>query len=474
VPSRVARWTMPYIAVALTFFVLAQVMMVAGWGLPVAPLQRPTLLVTVHFLTIGWLTILMFAALRQFVPVITAGRPHGDAFAPVALALLVVGLVMMAGGFLNLGSPSPFGTLPLLPMGGTSVVVGAVMLALAVASTLWVAPSLALPARFVAAGLAGLLLTVALGLTMALALNQPQLFGVRWLAAVLTQGLGSHVAMGLIAWFTLTAMGVGYKLLAMFTLAPEERGVLGNAAFALTVAGMVLMLATSLGTPFIETGASAQRLLAAAGRMAWLLALAGGATYLADVVLLYRQRRRRTLELNASFARWAFAALAASLVLMTAALIPGIAPRVRGALAYLFFFGWLSGLALTQLYKIVPFITWIERFGPMLGKRRVPRVQDLVDEARARPWFTAYFASVGVGTACGLLDLPGAWRASSLGTLVATLGIIFHLWKARHPPEEVEPPAPAPAPAVTPAMHFERAGPNRPCTVQMHKEWRNH
>lgn len=319
-PSRVARWTMPYIAVALTFFVLAQVMMVAGWGLPVAPLQRPTLLVTVHFLTIGWLTILMFAALRQFVPVITAGRPHGDAFAPVALVLLVVGLVMMAGGFLNLGSPSPFGTLPLLPVGGTSVVVGAVMLALAVASTLWVAPSLALPARFVAAGLVGLLLTVALGLTMALARNQPQLFGARWLAAVLTQGLGSHVAMGLIAWFTLTAMGVGYKLMVMFTLAPEERGVLGNAAFALTVAGLVLMLATSLGTPFIETGASAQRVLAAAGRVAWLLALAGGATYLADVVFLYRQRRRRTLELNASFARWAFAALAASLVLMTAAL----------------------------------------------------------------------------------------------------------------------------------------------------------
>ena len=465
-PSRVARWTMPYVAVALTFFILAQAMMVGGWGLPTAPLQRPTLLVTVHLLTIGWLTTLMFAALRQFVPVITAGRPKGDALAPVALGLLVVGLVLMAGGFLDLASPAPFGTLPLLPVGGSCVIVGAVMLALVVASMLWDASSLALAARFVAVGLAGLILTVALGLTMALALNQPQIFGGRLLAVVLTQGLQYHLALGLIAWFTLTAMGVGYKLMAMFTLAPEERGVLGNAAFVLVVAGIAVLLATGLVMPFIGSSASAHRLLEASGRVAWLVTLAGGATYLADMALLYRQRRRRTLELNASFAAWAFAAFGASIVLRAVALGLGIMARVEGALAYLFFFGWLSGLALTQLYKIVPFLTWIERFGPLLGKKRVPSVQDLVDEPRARPWFTVYFVSVGVGTACGVAGLPGVWRLSSLGTLVATLGIAYHLWQARHPPGDVEPRTPGVA------LLFDHTGGDRPPAARTHGEWR--
>ena len=45
-----------------------------------------------------------------------------------------------------------------------------------------------------------------------------------------------------------------------------------------------------------------------------------------------------------------------------------------GAVVFLSAFGWLSGFMLAQMYKIVAFLTWLEVYGPVLGKAPTPRV----------------------------------------------------------------------------------------------------
>jgi predicted membrane channel-forming protein YqfA (hemolysin III family) len=70
--SALSCWTMLHFGAALTFFLAAQFVMVAGVVFPAAPLSAPATLATVHLLTIGWLTVLMLGALHQFVPVMTA------------------------------------------------------------------------------------------------------------------------------------------------------------------------------------------------------------------------------------------------------------------------------------------------------------------------------------------------------------------------------------------------------------------
>ena len=145
-----------------------------------------------------------------------------------------------------------------------------------------------------------------------------------------------------------------------------------------------------------------------------------------DIKVGYNLRRKVVL-----MAAWAlaFLGLASLLLLILTAL--GAIDRFAGAVVFLFAFGWLTGLGLAKLYKIVAFLTWLECYGSLLGKRPTPRVQDLVIERRAAKWFAAYFLSVWSGTVALLLDQPSMFRIAAFAMTVATLGIVRQLIRTR-------------------------------------------
>lgn len=421
--SAISRWTMLHFGVALTFFLVAQLAMAAGVAFPATPLSAPTTLATVHLLTIGWLTVLMLGALHQFIPVITAQGEVAGLSALVSLIAIVLGLCGMEAGFLTLNGDFPLPALVALPLGGILVLIGVAIAAVSLSRTLWQARPLPLSARFVATALVFLFIAIGMGIVLGCAFSSPEF--VSWSGAF-TDGLRLHLLAGLIGWFALTAIGVSYRLLSMFTLAPEERGPLGTAILILSAGGLattwLLDFADVLGAPIPDIA------FMAAGVATGL----GIALYLVDMTLLYRARRRHKLELNTGMAVPAMAALALAILLAIYIGFTGITETSLGALGYIFVFGWLSGLGLSQLYKIVPFLTWLERYGSLLGKQAVPRVQDLVDERRDWPWFILYFAAVGAGTLFIALGWPTVWRIAVLGHLLATLMILRALWLVRH------------------------------------------
>lgn len=417
-----SRWTMAYFGTALGAFLLAQALMVVGFTYPAETLMGGRTLVGVHLLTIGWLTLLMFGALLQFVPVITGAGAIGERSGLASLVAIGGGLLGMIAGFLALDGTLPAACTALLPFGGALVVSGVLIVGVTIGRTLLAVRPLALSGQFVAAGLGFLGLTVSLGLSFALAFGWPALFP--W-GELLTRGLGLHLATGLIGWLTLTAMGVSYRLLSMFMLAPEEDGGIGRWVLRLGMAGLALLwLAAFLGG---EAGVSD----IATGTGALLLVIAVG-LYLVDIARVFRQRKRPVLELNSKAGAAALVMFGASVIAFGALALAERLPDFAGPLGYLFLFGWLSGLGLGQLYKIIPFLTWLERYGPRLGKEPVPRVQDLVCERRATPWFIAYFIAVGAGAAAGALGLPLIWRAAALVHLAASLLIMTELWRARY------------------------------------------
>lgn len=417
-----SRWTMSYFGLALVSLLTAEFLMAVGYGFPGAPIGAPQTLVVVHIAAIGWLSLLMCGALFQFVPVLVAKPLYSNVLPLPTLICLVAGLLALLFGFLQLAGTFEFET-SLLPVGATLLGLGFAFALWNLGCTLRAGRPLALSARFVVVGLASLVAVAGFGAIFAFVL------GGTTTAAPLTEltaaALPLHVIAGLGGWLTVTAMGVSYRLLAMFMLAPELEGAssrgalyLATAAVTAAVVGGVVAIYTAAGLGMVVSAAS-------------LLALAALALYGRDILYLYRARKRRLIELNSRMAGIALANLAASVILVIILVASGTLGRYVGAAVFLVAFGWLSGLGLAQLYKIVAFLTWLECYGPVLGKTRTPRVQDLVIETRAFKWFLLYFLAVWAGTIALLAGPAPAFQGAAGVMLVSTAGIATQLIRAR-------------------------------------------
>ena len=417
-----SRWTMSYFAAALIALVLGEVLMLAGYGFPAAPLRAPQTLVLVHLIAIGWLSLLLCGALFQFVPVLVARNLHSDTLPLPTLVLLVAGLCLLLCGFLQLAGTITLET-SLLPYAATALAAGFTLALYNLGRTLWAARPLPLPARFVAVGLVCLAATVTLGAIFSFGFAA--LLPSDALAAIAAAGLPIHIAAGLGGWLTCVAMGVSYRLLAMFMLAPELDGRRPHAALWLATGALGVAIAGGLASILF-------------GMTVWPALLTGGilgagalALYGTDIVHLYRARKRRIIELNSRMAAYALASLAAAAVLAAGLLAFGLFFDQIGTLIFLAAFGWLGGLGLAKLYKIVAFLTWLECYGPVLGKRPTPRVQDLVVEPQARKWFLLYYAAIWGGTLALALARPIPFRLAAGAMLVATIAICVQLVRTR-------------------------------------------
>jgi len=417
-----SRWTMSYFAVALAALVLGEALMLAGYGFPAAPVRAPQTLVLVHLIAIGWLSLLLCGALFQFVPVLVARNLHSDTLPLPALVLLVAGLGLLLCGFLQLaGTIAP--TPSLLPYAATALAAGFAIVLYNLGRTLWAARPLPLPARFVAVGLAGLAATVTLGAIFSFAFAA--LLPSEALAAIAASGLPLHIIAGLGGWLTFVAMGVGYRLLAMFMLAPELDGLRPRTALWLGAGALAVAIVGGLALALLDISVF-PALLASA-----VLGTVSLALYGADIVYLYRARKRRIIELNSQMAALALLSLATAAVLDAVLLALGLFFDQIGTLVFLLAFGWLGGLGLAKLYKIVAFLTWLECYGPVLGKQPTPRVQDLVVEARARKWFLLYYAAVWSGSVALAIAQPLLFRLAAGAMLVATIAIAAQLVRTR-------------------------------------------
>ncbi len=417
-----SRWTISYFAAALVGFLAAQILMAAGYGYPNAPIEAPETLVLVHLIALGWLSLLISGALFQFVPVLVARSLYSNSLPLPTLVFFLGGLAALLLGFLKLGGQIAL-AFPFLPVASALLGTGFSLIIWNLGRTLWAGRPLQLPARFVVVGLASIAATTIIGIIFALVLSGTT--SQADFLKITTAGIPIHAIAGLGGWLTFTAMGVSYRLLAMFMLAPEFDGRSTRAVLHLGTLALVITIAG--GATAICFGGNLNLVLLAAAAFGF----AALVFYGYDVRYLYRVRKRRNLELNSRMVTFALLSLglATALTIMTMAL--GNLPRHAGAIVFLLAFGWLSGLGLAKLYKIVPFLTWLECYGPVLGKTPTPRVQDLVIEKRAIKWFRLYFFTVGLGTVALMIGNAPAFRGTIAVMIVATSGIIVQLVRAR-------------------------------------------
>ena len=141
--------------------------------------------------------------------------------------------------------------------------------------------------------------------------------------------------------------------------------------------------------------------------------------------------------------QWSRAALA---FLALAALLLGPALHFGGiwaeAAVFVALVGWLSTLTLAQMVKIVSFLTWIQVFSPLIGRRPIPQVHELTHPRRPHLWLALWVGGVVLGTLALLVVSDAAFRLAAGLLLIAALGLgaeAIAIRRLRHLPAEKRP-----------------------------------
>ncbi len=296
----------------------------------------------------------------------------------------------------------------LLMVGGSLVVLSVALFLLNLGRTLPNRIQWGLSGWFVATALAYLGFTVSMGWLLAWNLSHPFLPG--YVLAV-------HLMLGGVGWFALALMGVSYKLLPVFSLT-HAKPRWGWAVYGLLNAGVWIV---GVGTWWWP---------APSAILGSLVAGAALALYAGDLRRLWRHRLRRQPD--------------PAVYLALSGTIGGLAMLGVGAWAaaggpwilviFLFFFGWMAASTLGYLQKIVPFLVWLHRYGPHVGRRAVPRMRDLLQERWS--WlegslYAAGTAGAAVGLATATRDLLLAGLSVMLLAVLWLLGVV--VWVLRQP-----------------------------------------
>ncbi len=370
-----------HFAVALVFFVAGSAGLVfvapalAGGGF-----LAPRVVAVTHLFTLGWITTSIMGALYQFLPVALGESIRWPGLARATLAIYAPGLALFVGALV-------FYRPDLIVIGASAFGMGILLFIMNLVATLHRARTRDVTWWALAWASAFLALTAVVGGALAGNLRWGYMGGERLVA------LTTHLHIALVGWVLLVVVGVAHRLLPMFLLSHGADDRFGKASVALLASGVLaLFLMHHLATPWRR----------------WLpggLILLGVAAFLAQARSFYRHRRRRDLDPGMRAAARALVVLGAAAVLGAYLAAAGFATSVPLATAYVLLL--VLGFALfvaAHYYKIVPFLVWYHRFGPLAGLRPVPRVADLYSARWAEgagllllAGVAALAVSVGVG-----------------------------------------------------------------------------
>jgi hypothetical protein len=397
-----------HFAVALGFWVAGALTLV--WAAPEVArggFASPRVVALTHLFTLGWITTTIMGALYQFLPVALGAPIRWTRLAWATLAVFAPGLALFTAGLLAARS--------------AWVIVGAVVFGVALmmfvanlAATLWGARprgdepdaaerrltwyALALAAAFLAA-------TVLLGAALSGNLRWGFLGAERFVA------VGVHMHVAIAGWVLLVAVGVAHRLLPMFLLSHGASGRPGAVAVGLLGGGSALLLVAH------------HPLTDAVVWTAGALLAAGVAAFILQAALFYRHRRKPALDAGLRLAAAGVLSLLTAIAIAPFAVHAGLAaPRLATGYVLVLVVGGLSLFVAGHYYKIVPFLVWYHRFGPLAGKREVPRVADLYGSGTAHAAAALLVAGV-VGL--GMATLVGPiWLARPAAALYAAGALV--------------------------------------------------
>lgn len=367
---------------------------------------NPKLLALTHLLALGWITMVIFGALYQLIPVVMEVKLFSERMAVAAFALLGAGAVLLAMAFWHFQLGHLF-TISL------ALVIPAVLLfAVNVMITGSRSKKSSIERDLILTAVVWLVFTVLAGATLALNLVEA------FLDTPHLELLKLHAHAGLAGWFIQLIMGVASKLLPMFMVSHDLSARKLQWAYYSLNAGLVAGV-FSLGLEWRP------------GALAGLAGVLGGVGFFLSYLLeAYRKRVKKELDIGMrqsalAFLFWLLPLLLALLYLRPEAFTMPVAIAYGSAL----FLGFFTSLIMGQTYKTLPFIVWLKVYRGRVGKGKTPLPRDLYSERAAHIQFWLFLAGFLALMAGILLQHTGVITAAGIALFAATACYNYNIFK---------------------------------------------
>jgi hypothetical protein len=304
-----------------------------------------------HLVTLGWITMTIFGALYQLLPVALDAPLRWERLGHVSFAVFAPGVGIFAGGVAG-------GSLVVRHLGIALVAIGVLLTVGNVAATLRRAKRR--DATWAAIALAITFLTSTLGIGVILLHN----LHTGFLAAARVHVLAVHLHVAIIGWALMMIVGVSHRLLPMFLLAH-------GADMRWTRRSLSLLAA---GVPVLAVGIIVQ--LTPVSWVGVALLELGLACFIRQAFAFYRVHVKRTLDIGMRFATTAIGFQVVSALLGVAVLVAGGHGRIGTAYVTIGVLGGIVLFIVGFFYKIVPLLAWTAHYRGRMGKEPVPTVAE--------------------------------------------------------------------------------------------------
>lgn len=422
----------PPLSIPLSFIMTAPVAIAAAGGVLIvsgaeALVSRwsPITVSLTHLGTLGTLTMVMLGALYQLMAVVVGSPVPWPRLAHVVHALFVIGVVALCLGTATHSSAA-------LWLAISTLAPALLLFLVPVGTALARARSINETSFGIGAACTCLLVTAASGTYMALNLARMSFSGPRevWIQL--------HLGVALLGWVGGLIMAVSWQVIPMFYLARESLPV--RFKWGIQILGFVgaLLPFFVLGIPRSGAlGAAPQAALATASVALTPAILAVWVLHPAATAWGLRGRRRKRVDGSLLFWK-AGLSLAPFCALAAIAAFTFESPKWSLLLGWLAIWGWAAMIIHGMLSRIVPFLVWLHRFAPMIGKVPVPSVKKLLPDRWTRIGFWLHLATVVLGVAAIFSASDLLCRATGIGLLATAIWMarwLIHL--ARQRPEPI-------------------------------------
>ncbi|MBF0219267.1 MAG: hypothetical protein HQL49_07035 [Gammaproteobacteria bacterium] len=387
-PALLSLTKAPPLSVPLRFFLTAPLFgLVAAITLfflawqgvnPLAQRWSPAVLLLVHALTLGYLTMVMVGALSQLMPVLIGARLENPLrVSRVMHLLLLLGVLLLLLGFAL--------QIPWL-LASATLLLGLALSQVVVVTLYALLRSSSRHATVYALIAAVLALSLTWGVIALL------LYQGNWWTPLAHPYTHLHIVWGVLGWMGMLLMGIAYQVVPMFQITPEFPQRWRQALVPLLFAALLLLTLAVL----LE--------LKTLAHLAHLMLGLGFAAFALLLWRLLRQRMRRIADVTYDY--WLLA-MASLLLAAVVAVIGEVAALLGFAVPAALWQGWallllLAGVLLAaiagMLLKIVPFLVWLhlnhrfQRAGAFQGN--IPNMRQIIPYQQMRRQFTLQLAAL--------------------------------------------------------------------------------